>query len=220
MWSRISAVAVLSVCLVAGCDKDNSAAGPASPTPDTGNVHPTTQQLLTGPRSAKDLKFDPITLQIPLGWDVISYDQGSLVTLEGQTPTDVVKISIPLSRSITIDQEKSLEQHAKQDYDLHPDLLDKAGIRDITGGKVIEHLVVDPIQPASQVPTAVATTEPIQTLQWMFTLCVPTADGKGFTAYDLRFMGMTLKQYKADQIFLRSVIDSLTYTPSGGSAAK
>jgi len=84
-------------------------------------------------------------------------------------------------------------------------------VREITGGKVIERLIVDPIIATTQ---AAATTEPIQTLQWTFTLCVPNADGKTFNAYDLRFLGMTLKQYTADQAFLRPIIDSLTYTPS------
>jgi hypothetical protein len=215
MQWRISAVAVLSACLVVGCNKgDDTTAGPVTPTPDTGVVHPTTQQLLTGPRSAKDLRYAPVTLQLPLGWDVVSYNQGSLVTLEGQTPTDVVKISIPVYRSITVDQEMSLESHAKRDFDLHPDLLPKVGVRDITGGKVIEHLIVDPAPPTTQIATTGPTTEPIQTMQWMFTVCVPTADGKGYSAYDLRFLGMTLKQYKADQAFLRSIIDSLTYAPS------
>jgi hypothetical protein len=51
-------------------------------------------------------------------------------------------------------------------------------------------------------------------MQWTFSVCIPATDGKSFNVYDLRFLGMTLSQYKADQAFLRSILDSLTYTPS------
>jgi hypothetical protein len=217
MWWKISAI-VLSGCLIAGCSNDDSSSSaPPTPPPDNSAVHPTTQQLLTGPRSALELKFVPATLQAPVGWEVKSFNEGLVATVQGPTPTDFVSISLPASRVISTDQEKGLELKAKQDLDLHPELLPKLGVREITGGKVIEHLLVDPIQPTTQ---AAAATEPIQTMQWTFTICIPTADGKGFTAYDLRFLGMTLNQYKTDQAFLRSIIDSLTYTPSSDSLAK
>jgi hypothetical protein len=216
---RISASLVLSTCVLAGCNKDD-ATGPAVPPPsaDSSTSHPTTQQLLNGPRTALELRLAPVTLQVPPGWEVKPVTDGPLI-LEGPTPTnDVSDLTVTASRTITIDQEAGLESHAQQDFKDHPDLLEKPGVRNFSGGKVIEHLVVDPILATSE-PTA-AVSEPIQTLKWTFTVCIPSADGKEFNAWDLRFLGMTVKQYKTDQAFLRSIIDSLAYAPATDTLTK
>jgi hypothetical protein len=216
MWWKISLA--ITIAFLAGCSKDDdNATGPEvqSQPSSTAADHPTTQQLLTGPRTTLEVKFAPITLQVPPGWEVKSYSDGTLVTIEGQTPSDVVGISVPVYHAITNDQEKSLENRAKQDFADHPDLLQQVGIRDLSGGKLIERLIVDPpLAPTQAAATGLPTTEPVQTLQWTFSLCVPASDGKSFNVYDLRFLGMTLKQYKTDQKFLRSVIDTLAYVPS------
>jgi hypothetical protein len=217
MWWKTSQCLMLSACLLAACDKESDSSSPApetltAPTDILAVPHPTTQQLLNAPRTALELKFAPVTLQVPPGWEVKSYNEGTLVTVEGSTPTDVIGISVPVSRTITADQEFALEAQAAHDLKQHPDLLHKLGVREITGGKVIEHLIVDPPLPTAQ-PGQPAT-QPIQTMQWTFSVCIPTADGKEYTVYDLKFLGMTLAQYKADQAFLRPIIDSLTYTPS------
>jgi hypothetical protein len=219
VWSRVSRLLLLSACLLTACDKESDSSSappppePVAPASDIfAGVHPTTQQLLTGQRTALDVKFAPITLQVPPGWEVKSYEQATLVTIEGSTPTDVIGISVPVLRTISVDQEKALEAQAAQDMSRHPDLLHKLGVRQITGGTVIEHLIVDPIRTATQ--TIGDTTQPIQTMQWTFSVCIPAADGKEYTVYDLKFLGMTLSQYKLDEGFLRPIIDSLTYTPS------
>ena len=216
---KICRCLLLSACLLAACDRESETSKHTLHrrirhhrlTDILAVPRPTTQQLLNAPRTPLELKFAPITLQVPPGWEVKSYNQGALVTVEGSTPTDLIGISVPVSRSITADQESALEAQAGRDLKQHPDLLSKLGVRDITGGKVIEHLVVDPVISTLPAETTAAT---IQTMQWTFSVCIPTSSGKEYTVYDLKFLGMTLAQYKADQAFLRPIIESLTYTPT------
>jgi hypothetical protein len=214
---KISSVFLLSAILLLGCSKDddNNSVPPATaPSPvivsDILRKRPTTESLKSGPRTPLPIKFAPFTLMVPPGWQLMTNNSTDVVaaTVEGSTPTDEVVISIPSNAIITTEQEKSLESRAQQDFKKYPDLLEKPGIREITGGKVIERLIPD-VQSATE-PSAAA---PLQMMQWTFTVCIPAATGKSFDAYELRFLGMTIKQYKADQAFLRVVIDSLTYTP-------
>ena len=206
MWQKLTVGFLISTGLIVGCDKESeSGSSPATqPTPAPLAAVPTTQQLLTGPRTKLDLKFAPFTLNVPQSWELKTFNDGATVILEGSTPTDTVGISIPVYRTITADQEKALETHAKQDAIEHSDLIKSNPIRDMPGTKVIEQLILD-------APTS-ATTQPLQTLQWIYTLCIP--NGKDFTAYDLRIIGLTTQQYKNDQAFLRSIIDTATYIPS------
>jgi len=218
----ISAV-FFSACLLLGCDKndDSTAPPPQPPLPraDLNLYRPTTQQLLSGPRKALFLELAPITLQVPTGWTLKTGSDTLPFTVEGATPTDDVVIAVSAGHSITAVQEKKLEAAASDDVRRQPDLMKQPDVRDITGGKLIEQLILDP--PAAMEPnSATPTTEPIQTMQWIFTICIPADDGNSFTTYDLRFLGMTIKQYKADQAFLRSVIDSLRYTPGTDTMPK
>jgi hypothetical protein len=212
LFLSIALPIAFSVTSLAGCGKDDdNATGPEVPSrPDPATAPPTTQQLLSGDRTELDVKFAPITLKVPSHWEVKSYSDGSMVTIEGPTPTDVAGISVPVYHTITNDQEISLENQAKKDLAVHPELLQHVGIRNIPGGKVIERLVVDPVLPVA----VTGTTQPLQTVQWTFSVCIPAGDGKNFNVYDLRFLGLTLSQYKTDQSFLRTIIDSLNYTPS------
>jgi hypothetical protein len=161
-----------------------------------------------------DLKYDPITMMVPPSWELKPLnDAGGMVILEGDTPTDTVSISIPTANRIINApnvpaevQVKQLEAAAKADAAKYPDLIKGDVVRDIPGGRVIEDLsVVGPL-PTTQSATDDAT----RTMQWIFTVCVPADNG--FTTYELRFHGLTLKNYKADQAFLRSIMNSITLT--------
>jgi hypothetical protein len=214
---KISSVFLLSAILLAGCGKDDENNVPPPATAPSSAIlsdilrkRPTTDSLLNGPRTPLPIKFAPFTLMVPPGWQLKTNSNTDVVaaTIEGFTPTDDAVISIPSIVVISAEQEKSLESHAQQDFKKYPDLLAKPGIREIAGGKVIERLIPD-VQSATE-PSATA---PLQTMQWTFTVCIPSKSGKGFDAYELRFLGMTVKEYKADQAFLRAIVDSLTYTP-------
>jgi hypothetical protein len=206
----------LTVCiflLLAGCDKDSDSASTLPPPEPPKPTRPTTQQLVNGPRIALDLKFVPLVLQTPDSWQVKTYEDGLRVMIEGDSPADTVQISVPAYRDITPEQEANLEAESARDFSQAADLLPKSGVtaKDLgakTSGKLIELFTINP--PA--VPDA-GTTQPIQTVQWVFTICIPTTDGKHFTAYELRFLGLTLAQYKADQAFLRTIVDSVSYKP-------
>jgi len=212
MWRNIGAGFVVTACILTGCNKDsdNSAVPPPDPVlPQVMKPRPTAEQL--NARVKLDLKYDPISLMVPPTWDLKSLDNG-LVVLEGDTPTTRVSISIPPSRPILGEPNvpaaikvKQLEAEAKADAARYPDLIKGDVVRDIPGARIIEHLTVSGPPPATN-PADDST----RTLKWIFTVCVPTSNG--FTAYELRFTGLTLKTYKADQDFLRTIMNSITLT--------
>ncbi len=219
MWRAICAGFVVTACVLNGCNKDSdNSTAPPPPTapalPDTVKPRPTADQL--NDRVKLDLKYDPISLTVPRSWELKSLDEGTVVVLEGDTPTDSVGITIAHARTISDTKMvpatmviQQLETAAKADAAKYPDLIKGDVVRVITGGRVIEHLTLD--HPTA---TTQSTTEPAadatQTMQWIFTVCVPAPGG--FTAYDLRFSGITLKNYKADQDFLRGIMNTLTLT--------
>jgi hypothetical protein len=219
MWRAICAGFVVTACVLTGCNKDsdNSTAPPvpnAPALPDTVKPHSSAAELNN--RYSLDLKYDPITLTVPRSWELKSMDEGMVVVLEGDTPTDTVSITIAHARPISDTkmvpasmEVQQLEAAAKAAAAKHPDLIKGDVVRVIPGGRVIEQLTLD--HPTA---TTQSTTEPAsdatQTMQWIFTVCVPAPNG--FTAYDLRFNGITLKNYKADQDFLRGIMNTLTLT--------
>jgi hypothetical protein len=227
MWRRISACVLSSVCLLSACDKSDKDVSPPPTSSEPVKVpvlksHPSTAQLAN--RTNLEMKFVPLSLMVPEGWGMKSRDVGAapLVTLEGATPDDEVRIRIPSARTIDDAQETLLEANAADMQARHPELFNGQPVRDISGGKVIEQLVLRQLAPATEpiegMPKpAVAlpsTTQPVQTVQWTFTVCIPA--GKSFTAYDLS-LGMTLDEYKKDSAFLRSILSTLQYDPAAAS---
>ncbi len=215
MWRTIFVFLLVSTCILNGCNKDPDSTASSTPPPDpvlpdAVKPRPTTQELTE--RTKLDLKYDPISLMVPPSWELKSLNEGTVVVLEGCTPTDTVGISIPGSHSISAAQEKDLESLAKKDQALHPELMKSDVVRNIPGALIIEELSLDAPVPSTQ--NVVGTSpqpELVQTMQWVFTVCVPL--GKGFTAYELRFTGLTQKVFAADQDFMRGIINSVALTP-------
>jgi hypothetical protein len=124
---------------------------------------------------------------------------------------------------LTDAQATLLEANASDMQTKHPELFGTTVVRDITGGKVIEQIVLRELQPATQPIEGLSTksvklgtgTQPIQSVQWIFTAIIPS--GTDFTAYDLS-VGMPLGQYKGDEAFLRSIFETLKYNPVSASA--
>jgi hypothetical protein len=227
MWRTICAGLVIAGSLLVGCNKESEdipATAPAQPVlPDAVAPHPTTEALLNGPWTPTSLQYDPFMLTLPQGWELKTLSEGANVVLEGPTPTDTVGIRLAVQYPLDAIREKRLEADATADAALRPDLVKGDVVRDIPGARVIEQLTVDlPVQvPTTQsISDTHAATRPametIQTLHWIFTVCVP-AD-KGYIAYELRFMGLTLSEYKQDQDFLRRIMNSLAYVPHAAEA--
>ena len=215
MWWKISGTVLAAFWVLGGCDKSDNSSAPttitAVPAPPL-KPRPSTQQLESGPRMNLNLKFDPLSLMVPMGWEVKSYNlgDGPQIVLEGPTVSDETRFRLPAARSITADQELLLEVKANESLTKHPELLGTSVVRDIGGAKVIEQLVIDQLQPTAEDLHSgnPAASQPIESALWTFTVCVPS--GKSFTAYDLT-VGLTLKQYKADNKFVRSIMDTLKY---------
>ena len=213
MWRTICAACALTACVLTGCNKDSdsSTAPPPNPTlPEAVKPHPTADQLKD--RVKLDLKYDPISLMVPPTWELKPLEDG-VVVLEGDTPTTTIGISIPPARAIISDRNvpaaikvRQLEAEAKADAAMYPDLIKGGVARDIPGARVIEQLTLDGPMHTTQ-PTTNPAADATQTMQWIFTVCVPSQSG--FTAYELRFTGLTLKVYKADQEFLRTIMNSM-----------
>jgi hypothetical protein len=75
-----------------------------------------------------------------------------------------------------------------------------AGLRTLNGVQVFERQTVGTALPD----------EPSPTLRWTITAFAPRGD-KTFAPYELNVIGLTVQGYQADEAFLQSVVDSLTY---------
>lgn len=215
MWRTFCAGLIVATGLVAGCDKNSDTSSNTSPpstpaAPDTASSH--AAQLTE--RIKLVLRYDPLSLMVPPSWQLKTLNDGAVVVIEGDTPTDTVAISLPAARTITSDSHiaasiklKAMEDEARANAAKYPDLIKGDVVRDIPGAHIIENLTVD----APVAATQAANAEPIQSAHWIITVCVPS--GRDYMAYELRFMGLTVKTYKADRDFLRSIVDSLSYTP-------
>lgn len=196
--------------LLIGCGDHSSHSQAPATAPAAQTDHPTTQDLLTGPRHRLTLQpFAPLSLEVPASWSVESLADGRIVLLQGPAPGDVVHISISPRRMMSAEEVSLLETGAKREQAAHPNMVKKVDFRSLGTAKLYERQAI--MGPVSSQPT----TAPSPTLRWSYTVFIP--DHQQFYSYELSFVGLSVSQYEADQGFLKSIMDTLQIEPDTGA---
>jgi hypothetical protein len=182
--------------------KPPTAPGQADPavTQPAEAVRPTTQALLTGPRTVLALDAVPFTLSVPEGWSLQTI--AGLVVVTGPSPSGDVTIQLN-SRSIQKDAIPFVEEGAKKEQASDPANQLLAESRTIGDLKVFERQWLGRAQQDGQP----------RTLRWTISTYVPR-NPMTFSVYELNFVGLTETQLQQDREFLYSIVNTLKYDPN------
>jgi hypothetical protein len=176
---------------------------------------PTTQELLTGPRSVTALGPLPMTMRVPASWKVevagpASHLRG--VSPSGQETTIQLTSRSPVKRA----EFEAFVKSAKKDQAEKPQSIIKADLRPFGNAQLFEwQKVGEPREwPVSELVGGQmrtrTTTE--QSFDWKISLFAPQGDG--FQRYELSFIGLTKSQYDKDKSFLQGILDTLNWVDS------
>jgi hypothetical protein len=185
---------------------------------------PTTQELLTGPRTLTPLGPLPMTLRVPVSWKVEV--AGPASHLRGRAPSgDEVTIQLNSRAPIKRAEYEALIKSEKKAQSERPQSILKADIRPFGDGQLFEYQRVGeprewPVYEGvgSELRTRTTTQQPFD---WKLIVFDPQGDA--FQRYELSFIGLTKSQYDKDKAFLQSILDTLSSgdaaaTAAGGSA--
>ena len=181
---------------------------------------PTTQELLSGPRTVTPLGPLPLTLRVPVSWKVEGVGPAS--HLRGRAPSgDEVTIQLSSRSAIKRGEFESFVKSAKKEQAEKPQSIIKAELRPFGDGQIFEwQKVGEPREwPVSEVVGGQmqtrTTTE--QSFDWRISVFAPQGDA--FQRYELSFIGLTKSQYDKDKAFLQGILDTLSSSDGGGSTA-
>jgi hypothetical protein len=225
-YGMLIAAAAGGLGLMAACDDKSSVPQAVidqatTQATDQMPARPTTQELLSGPRTSELLTPLPLRMQIPKSWGrprVITSTTENI--LEGATPAGDISISKKVRPSITKTDFDRLIAGAKKEMQQNPDTIKKADLRPLpnsSDGKLFERQSVGQPGPyttydAQNIPHT--STQSIY--KWTLMAFVPHADA--YQVYELNFIGLTKEQFEKDQEFLNSIINTLSYATVGDSA--
>jgi hypothetical protein len=193
---------------------------------------PTTQELVTGPRTLTPLGPLPMTLRVPVSWKVEV--AGPASHLRGRAPSgDEVTIQLNSRAPIKRAEFEAYVKSAQKEQSEKRQSILKADLRPFGDAQLFEwQRIGEPREwPVSEVVNGQmqtrTTTE--QPFDWRISVFDPQADA--FQRYELSFIGLTKSQYDKDKAFLQSILDTLssgdaaaaggsaTTAPAGGSAS-
>ena len=217
MELRIGVTLAVAWIAATGCDRKPATSVPP-PVPKVVSDRPTTQELIDTPFKALSLlpADIPATILVPKGWTLTAADTPGRMRIEGFTPTDVAELGFDALVTKTELQKQDLIESARRTLAADPLTASIPATRESNGALVIESIdtsIPKPsTRPASTGPAdAAGPVEPA--VQWSVMLCIPNRDR--FAVYEIRTIGMTRTQLKADRDFLQKVMGSLTYVPPG-----
>ena len=181
---------------------------------------PTTQELLTGPRSVTALGPLPMTMRVPASWKVEV--AGPASHLRGLSPSGQ-EITIQLTSRSPIKRAEfdAFIKSAKRDQAEKPQSIIKADLRPFGTAQLFEWQKVGeprewPVyEPVGNEMRTRTTTE--QPFDWKISLFAPQGDG--FQRYELSFIGLTKSQYDKDKTFLQGILDTLSWGDSTAAPA-
>jgi hypothetical protein len=217
-WMRAAVAAgtvwLLATGMLVGCDDSSSSVPPEvlaesnKPKPNTPKV-PTTQELVSGPRSRTVLVPLPLTMELPVGWRQMK-DVPSSQLWQGYTPSGEVQLQLNSRRPMTQQELDRLMTGAKKEMAEKPQQILKVDLRQQGNVKILERQSVGEPRPltvydSNNVPHT--STESIFT--WTVSVLVPMNDE--FQVYELNFFGLTKSQYDKDKDFLNSILSTLQY---------
>jgi hypothetical protein len=202
-WSGVVGIG----CLAGGACDDAPAPPPPtrSAAPDeaadpatTEPARPTTQQLLSGPRTRVPLATLPLTAAVPEGWEIAT--AGPLVLLKGPTPAGSAEVQLAHRPPLKRDQIDALIDVAREEHAGRPGAR-RLDVRPLGAATVLERQRV-----GAAIPDPV-TGEADPIYEWTLTIFVPQDDA--LDVHELNFVGLTLRQYETDEPLLRSIVESL-----------
>jgi hypothetical protein len=179
---------------------------------------PTTQDLVNGPRTVTPLGPLPLTLRVPVSWQVKVAGGASL--LQGFTPNGEVAIQLTSRPSMKKTDFDALFKSDKKEQAGKPQSILKVELRPLGDVQIYERQAVGDPAPFTVYDSNMkerTTTE--QIFKWTIAVLAPTGDA--YQRYDLNFVGLTKSQYDLDKDFLQGILNTLTYGNSDvtGSSA-
>jgi hypothetical protein len=221
------ALVTLVALIAVACDDKNAvspsvqqAAVKAQAEGDKTPSHPTTQELLTGPRKRLTLAPVPFSASVPLPWKLENLASGAV--LAGPTPSGEVQIQLSSRTSVKKEDLDIVQRAAKKELAATQPAIKrvlKAELKKLpnSAAQVFERQAIG--QPAPLIVTDANNHEHTETatpFDWTLTLYVP--NGTDFARYELNFIGgLTAEQYKQDQQLLEAILSSLIYEPSAAT---
>ena len=229
MKHLIAPLTILALLAVIGCDDKNSetaeqAVAKTRTEGPQGPKHPTTQELLTGPRHRLALKAIPFSVSTPLEWKVENLINGSIVVLTGPTPSGEAQIQLSIRPTAKKDEleiihraaRKEATQPASQSLSKH---VVKAEFRKMNDIEVFDRQAVGQPGPLTVTDAkGIEHTETATPYTWTVILFVP--QGADFARYEINFIGLTAEQYEQDKPLLNEVINSIQYDASSVPATQ
>jgi len=177
---------------------------------DEGPKKPTTQELLAGPRGVISLGPLPLTVRAPKDWKVETVGDGSVVLLQGPTPSGEAQLSLSRRPSAKPEQVEGVINGAKKEMATTQSAVKMAEARPLgsSGARVFERQSIGRTMPAMPLDAeGKIMSKPSAAMSWTITVFVP--QGEEVEAYELNFLGLTVEQYETDKELLRQIIDSL-----------
>lgn len=221
MTRLICATVLMSTLLAVGCD--DSAIPPevleqANKTAEPAPKIPTTQEILTGPRTELVLGSLPLTANVPASWKIMRPDKTNVTLLSGYAPSGEIQIQLTARPSLKPDELTALVASAKKEMTQKP-YIKKVELHDRNDMKLYERQTVGDPRPYTMYDIdgqPHTTTELI--FSWTVIAYVPFEGA--LQAYELNFIGLTKSQYDQDKELLGQIIDSIRSAAGGPSRSE
>jgi hypothetical protein len=195
----------------------------------SGPAAPTTQQLLTGPKTPLRLGEIPLVMDVPKNWGLQSIAEGSVITVSGPASSGEINIRLG-GRGETINAARidDIVAGFKREADAKPHPINRVEMREIGPLKVLEQRMISSKDfTGGKLPPEVWTTEVLRSektgetttvksilnphlVKWNLTVFVPAGQDK-FTTRTLSFMTLKVSEYEQDKEFLEGLVKSLRY---------
>jgi len=176
---------------------------------------PTTQDLVNGPRTTTALGPLPMTLRVPVSWQVKVTGGASI--LQGFAPNGEIAIQLTSRPSIKKADFEALFKSDKKEQAAKPQSILKVDLRPLGDVQIYERQAVGDPAPFTVYDSNMkerTTTE--QIFKWTIAVLAPS--GEAYQRYDLNFVGLTKSQYDQDKDFLQGILNTLTYGTAGASS--
>ncbi len=211
-WPAAWLAAGVIVWATAGCEDDSlpvrqpvEESSPADAPPPAA-VRPSTQSILEAPRKRIPLKLLPFTIEAPESWAVQNHDTRteSVTMLEGPMINDEAHVTLGLRETMSGEILRNYINRLKKENETLAKTGGSVTIREFGGIQLID---------IRRPPASPSGNDAEDSMEWRITLLYPS--GIGHDQYELRFIGLTVESYKANQEWLTKMLDTLQYDDAG-----
>jgi hypothetical protein len=203
-------VALATIIVASACD-EKPKPPPVNNNNTSANTGPTTQELLTGPRTRITLGSLPLSMRVPAkGWKIETLDSGTPV-LRGPTPSGMGVIRFVAERPVKSEELDSIINYAKKDFASKKDPRNRIDVRSMSPNiKVMEQFSVNPPQTLMTTDEhGNETSKMASSVNWRIEFFVPRQSE--YERYYVNFMNLTYDEYEMDKPLLNDIAESLTF---------